>query len=757
MDFKVVIGLEAQRSYPFCAPFCALVFLLFLTISSISFAQENVGDESTVRYPAAYFSDWSPVTAQDMLDRIPGMSSGGFGGPPGGFSGGGFGGPPGGFGGGPPGGGFSRGGGGGGGRGFGGGNRGSEILINGKRTAGKNNSTGGQLTRITADQVDYIEIIRGTSGELDVRGSGQVVNVVLFQTFTTSTFQYQATIQQADDNTVTPSGSLSYSGQRGGLNFQLSARASDVYFNNLSKEYSVLGDFSPNDRIRERRITEGSNSTLSTNLDYEINSNSSARFNAQLTDGDNPTDLFRSTTNLRVTPNLVSLQREENPTEQDNWEIGGDYEYNLNRGDRFKILFISNSNTIDSIRERWDLPGDGTETKNLFLDSGSNTRERIVRSSYTLQMFGGAQDIEIGAERAQTILDSKLALGVADPFGIPSAAHGGLVPVSVANANSTVEEIRNEPFAIHNWIISPRMSLETSVLYEDSEITQRGDVSKQRDFSFVKPKVDFRYDLTPALQLRGTIEKIVQQLTFNDFVAATDAEDEDSAVQAGNANLRQEWYWNYEVNAEYRLPNDIGVVSGRVYYEDWHDKIERLDVTVFEDNLLSANGNIGDGERFGADLNSSIRMRMIDMPNLLVTASFQVEDSKITDPFLGIDRRFLFSFRGHTNLGFRHDIPRWNLNYGMNWSNRWDGNRKRYDIDDIELSAGDPFWFGFVEWVGFNNITFRLDLRQIINNSEFCRERQRFVGRISSGVLEEIEDQCSSSGPSASLRVNGTF
>ena len=44
------------------------------------------------------------------------------------------------------------------------GNNGVQILINGKRTAGKNNDTQAQLRRIDADQVDYIEIIRGTSG-----------------------------------------------------------------------------------------------------------------------------------------------------------------------------------------------------------------------------------------------------------------------------------------------------------------------------------------------------------------------------------------------------------------------------------------------------------------------------------------------------------------------------------------------------------------------------------------------------------------
>ena len=728
-------------------------FVLCLGLGSLSIAQDNVGEESTVRYPASYFVAWAPVTAQDMMDRIPGLSSGGFGGfgGRGGF-GGGFRGPPGGF----SGRGGSSGGSRGGSRGFGGGSGGNEILINGKRTAGKSNSTSGQLGRITADQVDYIEIIRGTSGELDVRGSGQVINVVLFEQFTSSTTQYEVRAERSSDHSITPSGSLSYSGQRGGLNYQISARTSEFHSVNLSKENSVLGDFSPNDLIREEQTTDGDNTSLSTNLNYELNSNSSVRFNAQFSEGSGDTELFRRTTDLKVIPNDVFLQREESPIDIENWELGGDYEYNNARGDRFKILFISNAFTFSSLRERWDLGDDNTETKNLFLDSASTTRERIVRSSYTFDIFSG-QDIEFGAERAQTILDSKLALGVEDSTGIPSDDHGGLVPVAVSNANSAVEEIRYEPFVIHNWIINPRMSLESSVLYELSEITQSGDVSKQRDFDFVKPKIDFRYDLTPTLQLRGTIEKIVQQLSFRDFVASTDSRDEDSNVQAGNANLRQEWYWNYEFNSELRLPNDIGVVSSRIYYEDWHDKIERIDVSLSEDDLQSASGNIGDGTKYGIDLNGSIRMRMINMPNLLVTGNISAEDSKITDPFLGIERRFQFSYRGQTNLGFRHDIPSWNLNYGVNWNNRWDGNRKRYDIDDIELSAGDPFWSTFVEWRGFNNMTFRLNLSRIISDSEFCRERQRFVGRISSGILEEIEDQCSSSGSSVSLRVNGTF
>ena len=716
--------------------------LLALACSSAS-AQTNQGDASTVTYPASYFAEFSPVTVQDMLSRVPGGGgggdSGGRGGPPGGYSGG-----------------YSGGGGGGGsgGRGFGSGG-GNQVLINGKRTAGKNNQTASQLARISADQVNYIEIIRGTSGALDVRGSGQIINVVLFEQFSSSAMSYEASVNQSRDGTVTPAGSLAYSGQRDGFDFLINASRRVGYNNNLSEESSVLGNFSRNDLVREERVTDSTMPSVSTNLGYQINQRSSARFNAQYSEGNGPTDTLRWTTNLKVNPNTVLREHERNPNESASWEIGGDYEYNLARGHRFKVLFIDNENTRNSVRERFVIGNNDSETKNLFLDSKSTTTENIIRSSYTFDIVAG-HNIEMGAERAQTILDSGLALGVASSIGTPSSAYGGLVPVAVANANSSVEEMRYEPFVIHNWIINPKLSLESTLLYESSEITQKGDVVKSRDFSFVKPKIDFRYDLTPALQLRTSIEKVVEQLTFSDFVASSDSRDNDRNTQAGNENLRQEWYWKYEFTTEYRLPDDAGVVDGNIYYRDYQDRIERIDVSQSALVLQSANGNIGDGTQYGLNLNASIRMRMFELPNLLVTTRFNVEDSSVTDPFLGIERRFTNSGRGRLSLGFRHDITRWRMNYGINWNNQFDGNRKRYDIDSIEVQAGDPFAVAFAEIVAFKGITFRFDAIGF-NNGEYCRDRLRYVGRISSGLIKEIESQCSSSGRQLSLKVSGTF
>ncbi|MCB1664934.1 MAG: TonB-dependent receptor [Pseudomonadales bacterium] len=697
-------------------------------------AQEVSDEGSTVRYPSSYFEEWAPTTAQDMINRIPGVGS---------ATGGGGGGPGGGFG------------GGGGGRGLGAGGSGDQILIDGKRMAGKGNQSRDQLGRISASQVDYIEIIRGTSGALDVRSTGQIINVVLLEALDTTTISYQINADRYADHKVMPGGSIAYSGQAGALNYLVSAQAEPRYDHYVSKETSRLGDWSFNDQVREERVRDQEDLVLSTNLGYDLTERSSMRLNGLYGNRDNPTDVERWITNLRTNPTTLAKEREDIPGDQDEWEVGGDFEQNFAGGQRFKVLFITNESNEARVRERYDVFADGTESKDLYLATASTTRERIVRSSFTMGVAEG-QDIEFGAERAQTILDSSLRLGLASSTGTPSSAVGGLVPQKVSNANSTVEEIRVEPFLVHNWQLNSRMTLESSLVYEMSEITQTGDVYNQRDFAFLKPKLDFRFDVTQTFQLTWLAEKLVRQLSFSDFVAASDNQDNDANTQAGNANLKQEQVLRTELGFEYRLANDVGVIDGDVFWMKHLDVIDRMDISPSPTNLVSTNGNIGDGTMYGMNLNASIRMNMIDMPNLLLTSSLNVQDSEIEDSFLHIKRRFTNYNRGRFQLGFRHDIPSLRLNYGLNWNNRFDGNMVRYDIDDIEYLAGDPNVQAFVEVVAFNGITFRFDARNATNNLQ-CRERHRYLGPITSGIIEEFEDQCGGSGRVVSLKINGTF
>lgn len=719
---------------------------VLMVFGSFSFGQDNVGDDSTVVYTSAYFAEYAPVTALDMLNRIPGMETsslsrsgrGGSGGSSSGRSRGGS---------------FanvSRGG-----RGLGSGNSGVQILINGKRTAGKNNDTEAQLRRVDASQVNYIEIIRGTSSDLDVRGSTQIANIVLFDELSNTTLNYELDTSYYSDNHSEPGGSLTYAGQSGNLNFLISGSAAPGYNNTQLREKSVLPGELPNDYIDETRIRNNTTYTLSTNIDYQFNSKSSFRFNALVAEDDDPTEVERLTVDLRGGSLLHNYERENIPSERTNWEIGGDYEYRRDNGDRFKVLFITNQNDSAVLRERWDVYDDGAEQKNLFLDTGSILEERIIRSSYTTDfMFG--EDVEFGVERAQTILDSNLALGTFSSIGSPLATFGGLTPVSVPNANTRVEEVRYEPFAIHNWRISPRMSLETSFVYETSEISMSGDVNNSRDFNFFKPKLDYRFDVTPQLQLRVLLEKFVRQLSFTDFVATSDQEDEDSSVLAGNSNLRPDYWWNYNFLAEYRLPNDEGVVSANFYHHRHKDFLQRIDLSTGPDDIRSAAGNIGTGDMVVFEVKGSLRLSRLGMPNVLFTSTVNARDSWVNDSFTGETRRFNNYHRGEINWGFRHDIPSRRLNWGIDMRNRIDGGTKRWDVEDIENDHADPYFTGFIELIAFDDITFRLDIRNLLD-VEVCRDRIRYEGHIALNVLEEVEYMCRAFGRTASLKISGTF
>ncbi|MEQ8313312.1 MAG: TonB-dependent receptor plug domain-containing protein [Gammaproteobacteria bacterium] len=705
-------------------------FIFVTLITGNIAAQDNIGDDSTVLYSAEYFAEFQPITALDMVNRIPGVNvrgNGGGGGPSN----------------------ASRGG-----RGLGGGGGGIEILINGKRTAGKNNNTQDQLARITADQVQRIEIIRGTGGELDVRGSTQIANIVLFEEMNSASLSYELNADVYADDHSQPGGRVTYGGQTGNLDYLFNLQAEPRYDHQESYEESILGDLSPNDIVIEDRIRDQTSYTLSTNLDYQFGSNTSARFNALYSQNDNPTTVDRTTIDIRNGAFDPTYQRDLIPGEQFNWEIGTDLEHRFNNGDRFKALVIANENNTANTRERFNLLDDGSEEKTLFLDNSNVITERILRTSYTTDLFDG-QNIEFGIEGAQTILDSDLLLGVSSSSGTPSDLHGGLVPVNVPNADTTVEEMRFEPFAIHNWKINSRMTLETSLLYEFSEIEQSGDFGQVRDFSFFKPKFDYRFDITPQLQLRFLVEKVVRQINFVDFVAVTDTTDEDSNTLSGNRNLRPDYWWNYNFLAEYRLPNDVGVISANAYHHRHKDFKQRIDVST-EDQLLSAVGNIGNGDMYVLDVKSDIRMRMINMPNLLITSGFSLRHSEVRDPFQDIDRSFDNFHRGSYTFGFRHDVPSWRFNYGLQWMDRFDGDQMRYDIEDVESDFREPFVTAFAQWIGFGNTTFRLDVRNL-RDSTFCRERFRYVGHVRDGILEEFENRCSNTGAVYTFRVSGNF
>jgi outer membrane receptor protein involved in Fe transport len=252
------------------------------------------------------------------------------------------------------------------------------------------------------------------------------------------------------------------------------------------------------------------------------------------------------------------------------------------------------------------------------------------------------------------------------------------------------------------------------------------------------------------------IEKMVRQLDFQDFVAVTDQDDLDADTQAGNTELRPDYWWAYNLQAEYRLPGDTGVISANLYKHRHYDFRQRIDVSPSATNLRSAWGNAGIGEMMVLDLRGSIRMTMFDLPDLLITTGASARVSETKDPITGEVRSFNNFDKGSFQLGFRHDIPRWRLNYGMNMMKPVNGDNKLWDLEDIEASYSDGFASAFVQYFATENLAFRLDSRNLFDGQN-CRDRVRFDGKRSAGIVEEVEYMCNGSGRVITLRMSGTF
>ena len=675
---------------------------------------------STVVYNAEFFAQYSPVTAKDMLDRIPGVS-------------------------------LRNGGRGGGGRGLG---TGGNLLINGQRIAGKDNSASDQLERITAAEVESIEIIRDTTGALNVRGASEVINVILVAVESRSSTTIELINRLNHDGEFETGGSVAWSQQIGNFQALVNLRSRPNYENRDNREVRLGPDGELLGTLFQTTIRDKDEHNFSTNLSYSLGPHR-MQLNALVSEGDHPRPVRRDFVDFTGAGVVNSIQEEQVENEENNWEVGGDYEFNFDNGSRLAVLFVANNEIRNSVRERFEAdPAEVGLSKNLFIDSRREISESIVQTNYNFSLSEG-QSLRVGFERADTQLNSSLLIG--SSFGTEplSESVGGLSPLSsISNSGTKVQEIRYEGFAFHNWTLSGRSSLESSIVYETSEISQTGAVSKTRDFQFWRPSVDYRFNITDNFRFRATIERSVSQLSFSSFAATTNEDDRDLNALAGNPELEPQTSWNYEAELEYRLPNDGGVLSSSIAHTDIDNYIGRINATVNPDQPLSATGNVAPAKRWSMFNRASIRLARLSLPDAILGVTIGLFDSEIIDPFLQTEQRL--GGRGFVGINFRHDITPLGLSYGIDYSHSiWGGN---YDIDIQTITRNDRerSLDLFVSKVWFDDWTFRLESDNTLGASR-CRFRQRFDGTTIDGSLALIQDSCSSRYRRLTLSVQTTF
>jgi len=684
------------------------ILILLAAPPSFSQADDAESANSTVVYEAEFFAQYNPVTANDMLDRIPGLDLSDSGSAAEGD------------------------------RGLG---TGGNLLINGQRVAGKDNSTQDQLNRIPANEVERIEIIRDTSGELNVRGASEVINIVLTAEQSRSSTTVTLVNRLNHDDTFETGGSVGWANQSGNFQTLINLELRPNFENREYREVRLDPDGEQLGTLSETNIRNQDVLTFSTNVGYNSDPHR-MQLNVYAREGDYPRPIRRDFVDFADVGEINSVEKELVENEQSNWELGGDYEFSFDSGSRLSLLLVANSEIRNFVRERFQAdPATEPLNKDLFIDSKQERTEFIVQGNYNVPLTSN-QSLRVGLERADTQLDSSLLVGSSSGTEPPSDKYGGLPPLpSSSNLGTRVEEIRYEGFVFHNWTLSNRSSLESSLVYETSEISQTGVVNKVRDFQYFRPSLDYRYNITENFQIRAAVRRQVDQLPFALFAATTNEEDRDRDVLAGNPEIEPQTGWNYDVELEYRLPDDAGVFSSKISYADIDNYIGRINATSDSNEPLSAIGNVGPAKSWAWSNRASLRLNKFKLPNAVVTATLDLLDSEITDPFLGTKQRI--KERGAASLEFRHDVTEHGFSYGFEYFYPIHGGY--YDIDIVTITRNDAARYlnAFVQKVWFGDWTFRLESDDTLDDYR-CRTRQRFDGTTIDGTLALTQDSCSS-------------
>jgi len=612
-------------------------------------------------------------------------------------------------------------------RGFGSG--GDQILINGKRISGKSNDISSAMQRIQADVVTRIEVIRGTSAGLDVRSEGTLINIVLADDISGGSGSWQLHSGFYGDS-AEYDGLVSYSNTAAGFNYLVSAEYGPYNRGQDEDRVEELFDPASDQPFEHRDISRPElqeELVLNVSGSRELANGDVLNLNARIEDG--AREQFETTLVTQTgNPDTNVL---ENISLEDSldWELGGDIENRLGANGTLKTRAIYTSKTEDeseTVSLSSSVPGN-VPSESLVLSDALAT-EAILRSSYSWPLTS-SQNLELGLEGAINTLEKDVLLFEILPDGT-------LDPIDVFNSDSDVEENRYEFFSTHFFQLRDNIALESGLNVEYSKIEQFGaDVDNARSFTYVKPRFDLRWDLDEANQLRASVERTVSQLDFGDFVANFNSDDDQ--VNAGNPDLEPEQAWEWKLTYERRLSNDNGVLEGQVFYNQIEDHIDRVAAT----EIISAPGNIGDADLYGANLKGSWRLAPIGIQGAVIDAEYRFQDSETTDPFTGDKRPMKWKPQHRILLKFRHDVTAWKLNYTVDLE--WFSERFRSDITYRDKNKSlTPRLNASAQYRLTDSLMLWADARYILDD-QTKRFRERYLGNISDDILlrTEVRDQ----------------
>jgi outer membrane receptor for ferrienterochelin and colicins len=454
------------------------------------FAQQagTAAGTGRVSYPSAFFQPYNPLTARDMVLQVPGFSL-----DEGGDA-----------------------------RGFGG--TAGNVLIGGTRPSTKNDDAGAMLGRIPSSQVLRIDLIRGDTGGLNLRGQTVVVDVIL-RTDALPATRWETRLRTTENtSTINPWGSISKTGYSGVTRFTVGVEGGEDRAHQARGTEWLLTTAGAAEQRQEEANTRGEG--------YSVNLNTETLFGTAVVHvngrlGTQRLGDFESSGRLALLPDSTSRTVDEGRfSDIDTLELGSDLELTLSPVFTAKTIAVLNrgSNATTSSLRVLD-PAGGFRSRSLA-DRSADNEEWIARLELDWTGWQGHR-LELNLEGAWNSLDSAVDLR--------QDSGQGPRPVPLPGANSRIEENRGELEIVDSWQQGD-VAVEAGLAAEFSTIEQSGDAHRSRSFKFLKPRLLLTFSRDPARQFRLRLQRDVAQLDFNDFASTTNFADNQFAL--GNPELK---------------------------------------------------------------------------------------------------------------------------------------------------------------------------------------------------------------------------
>ncbi|HVM22825.1 MAG TPA: TonB-dependent receptor plug domain-containing protein [Sphingomicrobium sp.] len=610
------------------------------------------------------------------------------------------------------------------------------VLLNGERVSNKSGGAVAELQKISASNVERIEIVDAAT--LEIAGlTGQVANVIVKAAKNASgQFSWRPEFRAHYSDPIFTRGDVSYSGTRGRLDYTLGLDSQG----SRSAAGGPTTIFDPDNEPFEFRDDAWHHNSdrpkVSGRFTYRAAQSSVGNLNLAYS----PYWNRYFETSKRERPSGVDRVREtRDRTSGFNYEVGGDYAFPL-IGGMLKLIGLRKFDHEPYRSTSVFTFEDGSPDQGGRFERDGRSGEWIGRTEYSWKL--GRNDFQLSAEGAFNKLDSTTRL-----FELNEA--GTFEEIPLPGGTGRVQEDRYEVLGTFGRPLSDVLNLQLTAGGEYSRLSSSSDVaSLSRKFFRPKGSLSLAWKPRDDFDLSFKVRRRVGQLNFYDFLASVNLTDD--RENAGNLELVPPQSWEVDLEGTKKL-GAWGTTSLRLFHRRFDDIVDIIPIGA----TGQSPGNIDRAVRYGLEWKGTWLFDPIGWRGAKLDTYVLFQRSRLQDPLTGEHRPISNTQVRAFELKLRHDIPNSKWAWGSGFFNSWSS--KAYRLTEVGRQWEGPYWLdAFVEHKDVMGLTVRASVSNLLN-ARSRWDREVYSGFRNAHPLLFTERRNRLIGPVFSMSVRGNF